>query len=228
MKLLHRYIFILLLSFSLSYASLWDSYHLSRAYEYYQHHDYNATRSQLEKIEAPSRESQLLLGDTLYRQGAYKKAIARYESIHSTSITIKQHLYYNIANAYVKLESYNKARDFYAKVLQLGQDEDAIENLRIIALLADKKEGELGIANPKSQNSSSSKSKNKSEKKKSKKKSRDENQPSSGNGGDGEISKEKKREKGKLMSSHKEEKHPLGSKVYELINEGYIYEKQPW
>ncbi len=224
MKLLHRYIFILLLSLSLSHASLWDSYHLSYAYKYYNHHDYNDTHSQLNKIETTSCESQLLLGDTLYREGAYQKAIERYKSIHSTSITIKQHLYYNIANAYVKLESYNNARDFYAKVLQLGIDEDATENLRIIALLSNKKEDELGIANPKSQNSSSSKS----EKKKSKKKSRDENQPSSGNGGDGEISKEKKREKGKLMSSHKEEKHPLSSKVYELINEGYIYEKQPW
>jgi Ca-activated chloride channel family protein len=113
-------------------------------------------------------------------------------------------------------------------VLQLGEDEDATVNLGIIALWGNKKEGALGIANPKSQNSSASKSEKKKNRDKKNKESRDENQPSSGNGGDGEISKEKKREKGKLMSSHKEEKHPLGSKVYELINEGYIYEKQPW
>ena len=30
------------------------------------------------------------------------------------------------------------------------------------------------------------------------------------------------------MSTKKEENYPLGSKVYELINEGYIYEKRPW
>jgi len=224
MKLLYRYSVILLLSLSSSNASFWDSYHLSNAYECYHNQEYNATLLQLDKIETPSKESQVIFGNTLYRQGAYQKAIERYQSIHSTSIELKQHLYYNIANSYVKLEAYDKARDFYAKVLQLGEDKDATENLRMIALLNNQKEGALGIANPKSQNSSSSKS----EKKESQEKSRDENQPSSGNGGDGELSKEKKREKGKLMSSHKEEKHPLGSKVYELINEGYIYEKQPW
>jgi len=38
----------------------------------------------------------------------------------------------------------------------------------------------------------------------------------------------KEQEKGKLTLDPKQEKHPLSSKVYELINKGYIHEKQPW
>jgi hypothetical protein len=30
------------------------------------------------------------------------------------------------------------------------------------------------------------------------------------------------------MGTNEEEKHPLSSKTYELINKGYIREKQPW
>ena len=30
------------------------------------------------------------------------------------------------------------------------------------------------------------------------------------------------------MGTDEEEEHPLSSKTYELINKGYIREKQPW
>ena len=87
-----------------------------------------------------------------------------------------------------------------------------------------KKSADLGIAHPKSQDSSSSKSESQEESKESK----SEDEPSSGSGGGGESQTQKEQEKNKLVSDVTEEQHPLGSKVYELINKGYIREQQPW
>jgi len=220
----YRYFVTLSLFFSVAQASFMDNYWLSKAYNSYQKQDYNTTISNLKEIDSISLQSQLISADTYYRQGAYQKAIGRYQSIQSTSPKIKQHLYYNIANAYVKLSQYTKAKEYYVKVLQLGDDADAEYNLKLIAFREDKKDKESTAPHPKSQNSSSGKSQKESKKKS--KKSKDSS--SSSSGGDGKRSKEKNVKKGKIMSSKKEEKHPLGSKVYELINEGYIYEKQPW
>ncbi|HEY9190123.1 MAG TPA: VWA domain-containing protein [Sulfurovum sp.] len=207
-------------------ASLLDSYHLNRAYKSYQSADLNETKSRLKQIKVPSLQSRILLANTYYRQHAFKKAIQTYKSIRSTSPRIKQQLYYNIANAYAMMESYDKAKVYYTKALQLGEDADAEHNLYLVALLSDKKSAELGIAHPKSQDSSSSKSESQEEQEE--KETRSEDEPSSGSGGGGESQAEKEKEKSKLLSDDSKEEHPLGSKVYELINEGYIREKQPW
>jgi len=211
-------------------ASLFDSYHLHTAYSHYSNRDFNASKSHLKKVVNRSLQSQLLLANTYYRQGEFKLAIQTYKSIRSSSQTVKQTLYYNIANAYAKLEKYDKAKRYYAKTLQLGEDEDASHNLHTVALLRDKDNADLGIAHPKSQSDASSKSEvqesNDDE-------SKSEDQPSSGSGGGGETKSKEEREKkeqkeGQLMGTNEEEKHPLSSKTYELINKGYIREKQPW
>jgi Ca-activated chloride channel family protein len=170
-------------------------------------------------------QSQIALANTYYKQGAFKQAITLYKSIRSTSPDTKQQLYYNIANAYAMLEAYDKAKIYYTKALQLGEDEDAAYNLKIVALLSDKKSAELGIAHPKSQDSSSGKSESQES---SKDETKSEDEPSSGSGGGGESQAQEEQEKNKLISDESAQQHPLGSKVYELINEGYIREKQPW
>ncbi len=205
-------------------ASMLDNYHLNLAYKNYQGSDFNETKKQLKQIKIRSLQSQMVLANTYYKQHAFKKAIQTYKSIRSTSPQIKQQLYYNIANAYAMLESYDKAKIYYTKSLQLGEDKDAEHNLHLVALLSDTKSADLGIAHPKSQDSSSSKSESQEETKESK----SEDEPSSGSGGGGESQTQKEQEKSKLLSDGTQEQHPLGSKVYELINKGYIREKQPW
>ena len=221
-----KYLFIL---FSLlgmhAQASMLDDYHLTLAYKNYQKSDFNSTRRHLKQIENASLQSQMALGNAYYKQRAFKKAIKTYSSIRSTSADIKQALYFNIANAYAMLKSYDKAKIYYTKTLQLGTDADAAHNLRLVALLSDKKSASLGIAHPKSQDSSSSKSESSEEEKDE---TRSEDDPSSGSGGGGESQTKEKQEKKQLVSNESEEQHPLSSKVYELINEGYIREKQPW
>jgi Ca-activated chloride channel family protein len=210
-------------------ASIMDGVHLNAAYKSYHAKDFSKTKKLLKKIDIPSLQSQVALADTYYKLGQYKKAIAIYRSIHSTSPKIKQELYYNSGNAYVMLGEYDKARKYYTKALQLGEDEESLYNLELVALLEKKNAAQLGIAHPKSQNAAASKSE-KQESDKETKESRDEDQPSSGSGSGGESQKEKQNDKKKkrLMMDNKEEEQPLSSKVYELINKGYIRETQPW
>jgi len=211
-------------------ASIFDSYHLHTAYSNYDKRDFSTSKKHLRKIVNLSLQSQLLLANTYYRQGNFKLAIQTYKSIRSSSKTVKQTLYYNIANAYAKLEKYDKAKRYYAKTLQLGLDEDASHNLSTVALLSDKNNADLGIAHPKSQSSDSSKSEVQEA---NDEEGRSEDQPSSGSGGGGETKSKEEKEKneqedGQLMGTDEEEQHPLSSKTYELINKGYIREKQPW
>ena len=222
-----KYLLILFAFFGFqAEASMLDNYYLNNAYQSYQRADFNETKHQLKQIKVRSLQSQMVLANTYYKQRAFKKAIQTYKSIRSTSPHIKQQLYYNIANAYAMLESYDKAKIYYTKALQLGEDKDAKHNLHLVAFLSDKKSADLGIAHPKSQDSSSSKSE--SQEAEEEKESRSEDEPSSGSGGGGESQTQKEQQKSKLRSDGSEEQHPLGSKVYELINEGYIREKQPW
>ncbi|MEA2048979.1 MAG: VWA domain-containing protein [Campylobacterota bacterium] len=206
-----------------THASVFDGHTLHLAYQSYQHGDFNDTMLYLKRIKVPSLQSQIALGNTYYKQNKFKKAIQTYTSIQSTSTSVKQQLYYNIANAYALQEAYDKAKIYYTKALQLKEDEDTRHNLNAIVFLNDKKDAQLGIAHPKSQNSTSSKSDSQGE---GKKEAKSEDQPSSGSGGESKTTKEQK--KNKLIADDTEERHPLSSKVYELINKGYIREKQPW
>ena len=209
-------------------ASMLDTYYLNEAYKSYHVNDYNRSSQYLTQITTPSLQSHFALGNTYYKQGDYKKALSSYLSIRSTSPTLKQKLYYNIANTYVKQEAYKKAKVYYVKALQLGDDNDSRANLNLVMFLLKKKEASLGIAHPKSQSSDNSKS-SKKESENKKEESRSEDEPSSSQGDGGEQQHNKKQEKSKLIQdTQQEEKHPLSSKVYELINRGYIHEETPW
>ncbi|MFC2073580.1 VWA domain-containing protein [Campylobacterota bacterium] len=115
-----KYLFILFTFLGLqAEAAMLDNYHLDLAYKNYKKADFNETKTQLKQIEIRSLQSQMALANTYYKQSEFKKAIQVYKSIRSTSSHIKQQLYYNIANAYGMLESYDKAKIYYTKALQL-------------------------------------------------------------------------------------------------------------
>lgn len=204
-------------------ASFLDYYHLNQALKAYQSDDFNLSVTHLAKIDTPSLQSQLTLANSYYKVQAYKKATQLYLSIKTTSSSVKQNLYYNIANAYVMQGKYSKAKIYYTKALQLGYDEASEHNLKLILKLKDKEAASLGIAHPKSQSSASSKSESQENEKK-----RTEDESSSGSGGGGEKHAGEKQKKNRLISDPKDSKQPLGSKAYELINKGYIHETQPW
>lgn len=208
-------------------ASILDGYRLHQAYSAYEAHDLNRSEHYLNMLSAPSLQSRFAQASLYYRQGEYDKALRYYLSIQSTSEQVKQSLYYNIGNCYARKGAYGKAKIYYTKALQLGEDADAQANLALVALLEDKKNAKLGLAHPKSQGSDVSKSAKQEED--NKKKSRNEEQQSSGGGSGGENSKSKKEQaKHTLVLDPKAKKQPLSSKVYDLINKGYIHEQKPW
>jgi len=210
-------------------AGVLDHYRVTKAYEAYKNIDMNSSKSYLERVETVSLQSQFALGNIAYKQGSYEEALKLYSTLHSTSAKIKQKIYYNMANCYTRLYNYTKARSFYVKVLQLGEDADAKANLSLIAILENRYNAQLGMAHPKSQNSETSKNESKEEDK-GDKETRNEDQPSSGSGSEGEAQKKKQspKEKKRLRMDNHTKPQPLSSKVYELINKGYIHEQKPW
>ena len=208
-------------------ASMLDDYHLYTAYHLYTLHDFNASQAHLKKIQQHTLQSKLTLANTYYKTHDYKKAIDIYHSIRSTSKKVKQQLYYNMANTYVQLSSYNKAKIYYTKALQLGFDKDASYNLGLIAFAKDANLS-LGMTQPKSQSAHTSKNENQETEKKNK--NTHKQQSSSGSGSGNTYTKKAKKTKKmqKNLQSKKKQSHPLSSKVYDLINKGYIHEIQPW
>ena len=220
-----KYLLLLIALFTGHVQAGWlDIFYLQNAYTDYNAHDYNSSYTVLSKIKDASLQSELLLGDIAYKMGSYKKAIAHYKHIRSSNPKIKQMLYYNIANAYVQLGSYSKAKIYYTKALELGNDKDARMNLEYILFLTDKNNAQLGKSQPKSQSNAASKSDMQEDSQEKKQ----EEQTSGGSGGGGESKNKKESEKNKLLSDPSVQKQPLGSKVYELINKGYIRETHPW
>ncbi len=224
-----KYLFMLFAFLGIqAQASMLDNYHLDLAYKSYKAADYNKTHAQLAQIDNRSLQSQMALANTYYKQRQYKKSIQIYKSIHSTSANIKQQIYYNMANAYAQMGVYDKAKMYYVKTLQLGEDADALHNLKIIALLNAKKNPQLGNTNPKPQGSDPGKSNDKEKEEKEEKETKSEETPSSGSGGSEKSAQKEEHSKDELHNAKNEELHPLGSKVYELINKGHIRETQPW
>ena len=206
-------------------ASIFDSHYLHQAYEHYQQGDYNATETYLSKIKTVSLQSRMADANTYYKQKRYKKALTAYRSIRSTSPKTKQKLYYNIANCYAQMKVYDKAKRYYTKVLQLGEDADARYNLKLVALKKSDAESKFPFARPKSQGDSSGKTEEQDE---DKGKKSDEQQQNSGSGGGGGQTKTKSKEKIMILQPTEKKKQPLSSRVYDLINKGYVHEKEPW
>ncbi|MEA3418351.1 MAG: VWA domain-containing protein [Campylobacterota bacterium] len=204
-------------------ASIFDAHYLHQAYAHYHQGDFNATEESLARVGRLSLQSQMALAGTYYKQERYQKALAIYRSIRTTSPMVKQMLNYNIGNCYARQELYDKAKRYYTKALQLGDDADTRHNMELIATLKSKQKSKLGVAHPKSQSGSSGKSEG--EEDEAGKKSKDPQ--SSGSGGGGQ-SKTKSKEQKRVIQQGASKKQPLSSKVYDLINKGYIHEKQPW
>jgi Ca-activated chloride channel family protein len=209
-------------------ASLFDNYKLHQAYVYYQSGEYNTTLAILEKIDIPSLQSQMTKADSYYRQGQYAKAAAIYRSIRTRSPKIKQILYYNLGNCYAQTKAYEKAAPYYVKALQLGEDKDAEYNLKLVMFRKNETGNKLQSARPKSQNNDDA-GKKEGEVEEGKQKQQNSGGGSGGGGGN-KSSKKEKNKKLKLDSpqENNKQKLPLSSKVYDLINKGYVHEKSPW
>ena len=227
---MRKYLLLLLALIGMqAHAGMLDLYHLQDAYRNYRQGDYNLTLRQLNRIETSTLQHHLLEAATLYRLGRYGAARHRYLQIKTRSPEIKQQLYYNIANTYAKEGNYDKAKIYYTKALQLGEDADAAYNLALIVNLTSKARQGRSLPRPQSQQKQQGKE-GSSQADKTQKKKKQEHAGSSGQGGDSQSQTKNKKAlpPNRLKSTQKAQKHPLGSKVYELINKGYVRETKPW
>ncbi|MFK5976499.1 MAG: VWA domain-containing protein [Sulfurovum sp.] len=227
-----RFIKYLFIFYSLlgvnTHASFWDIYHLHSGYSSYIDRDFKSSSKIFMQIEDISLQSQIALANSFYKTENYKKSIEIYKSIKSTSPKTKQLLYYNIANSYAMLELYKEAKRYYIYSLQLGEDNDTKHNLNLI-IFKEEKQKLKGISKPQSQSDANAPKKSKEDKDENKNKPKEESQSDSNSGG-GKNKNQSKPQKTKLTidTKPKKPKHPLSSKVYDLINKGYINETKPW
>ena len=160
--------------------------------------------------------------NSLYLKGDYEDALVIYQSVRSNSVEDKYIVFYNIANTYVRLQQFKKARVAYKKSLTLLYTKEADENLVYIKGAGDKKEMSTGQQKT-DKKSEMAKKMNSSKKQKEGGGSNMKVNAPAGSGDDG-GKKSKAENKLNLNSS----KAKLSSKQYELINKRKSNEKQPW
>jgi len=202
-----------------------DAYHLNSAYAHYKNKDYNATLEELEKLTSKTLESALTLAHVYYKLEKYKEAKGVLNTIKTTNPKVKQQLFYELGNCEAKMAYYNKAKNYYVKALQLGEDKDTFHNLEWVMFKVKEDHSKVGFTNPNSPEVSSDSNDNVETEEKSSSK-QEEKSGSSGGGG----SKKNKTSTVKVVKSTESSnsKREMSSKAYDLINEGYIRESKPW
>ncbi|MEA2100140.1 MAG: tetratricopeptide repeat protein, partial [Campylobacterota bacterium] len=158
-----------------------------------------------------------------YRDGEYEKALVHYETVKSANSQFKSSVYFNIANSFVRLKEFKKARENYLKSLTLFYSIEADENLRYIKNVSEEKIMKTG--QQKSDKKSSMAKKEQSGKKR--KEGGASNMKVSANVSDGAGDIGKKTESDPMLSLDSS-KARLSSKQYELINKRGVDEISPW
>jgi Ca-activated chloride channel family protein len=203
-----------------------DVYYLHRAYNQYENSRYKQSQRSLYKIKNRNLEAEILLAHIFYKQEKYKAAKSVFKGIKSLSKKVKQQVYYELGNCEAKMLYMDKAKNYYVKALQLGEDEDALHNLNVVILREKGNAFNVGYINP----SSAEVSKAKSDKVEVSKENTHSQKNESAGASGGTGSKKSKNSTVKVLKVEQENnaKRVLSSKAYDLINEGYIREEKPW
>ena len=159
----------------------------------------------------------------LYTLGKYEEALDLYKNLRSDDELNKSIVFYNIANTYVRLKEFKKARDNYMRSLTLHYSIEADENMRYIKDAGEEKQMS------KNQQKSSKKSSAKQEKDPSKKTqdgaSSNMNVSAASSSNDNHGKKVKSKQS---MIDMSQGKAKLSSRQYEMINKRGVNEKKPW
>jgi len=205
---------------------LLDPYYLQRAYAKYEDEAYGESQKYVYKMKHRSLEAQLLLAHTFYRQENYKATKSVLQVIKSSSAKVKQQVYYELGNCEAKLLYWTKAKNYYVKALQLGEEKDALHNLEVVLCRLGDNAFKVGYTNPSSAQQSNAK--NEDVENEASKESSQKSESMGASGGTGD--KKSKNSTVKVVASNDEgdAKRTFSSKAYDLINEGYIKENRPW
>jgi Ca-activated chloride channel family protein len=207
-------------------AGMGDLYALEKGYEAYAKGDYKGALEAFGSVDPPLLESLYGQASALYKLGAYKKAGRLFALIRARDPKIEQRILYNLGNCAAKLGRYESAIDYYAKALALGDDNDTLANLKRVILLREKRKSEVQLRANRTVKAASRSGGGEHRMRHGGKKAA---AATSRQQGTGSMSASRStrigRKREAVGSSHR---HPLGSKVYEMINKGYVHETKPW
>ncbi len=194
-------------------ASIIDEFNLLQGYDQFKQKNF---KKALRHFDEKSLQSAYAKAVTLMRLGRYVDAVKILKKLRSKDRVTKSKILYSLALSYERLRRYDKARKYYIKSMQLYPDMKTLNKIASLAFYKNPKKPLLPFAKQKMVNS-----------KRNSKKSGGKNSKSSnlnisaGAGTRGD-------KKSKSASINRSKAMPFGSKVYELINKGYVDEKRPW
>jgi Ca-activated chloride channel family protein len=218
--------FLLLLPFLgiKSEAGLLDWYYINEANINYKEASYKEAAQNFEKIRHKTMQSQLNLANSYYQAGNFKKAKSIYKSLKTTTPKFKKIIFFKLGNCSAKLKEYDIAREYYQKALCFGYDEEIMYNLKFISKKEQRQRRDFPAF--KSEDKAKDDTPQGSDKKQNDK-SGTKKSTKTGVGSKSQGSSSNTKSDIKSVKSSKLTR-PLGYKAYELINKGYIDEKNPW
>ncbi|BCD59890.1 MULTISPECIES: VWA domain-containing protein [unclassified Nitratiruptor] len=208
--------FMIILAFPL-HASLLDEWKLQKGYKAYYNKEYKKSLKYFQNL--PYLEARYAQAMALMKLGKYKEAINILQSIKTKDIALKAKIYKNLGVCYEKIRKYDEALQYYVLAAQYKPNSDLIKKIEVLAL----KKRPKKLLLPFSKKKIVKKEHGKKDKGKSAGSSNLQTAALASSSRGGKKTKQKSQsitQKGSSM--------PLGSRLYDLINKGYIHEKHPW
>jgi len=114
-----------------SKAEIFEFKNIEKANKFYDDKSYKKSSDEYRKISS-SPQSFYNLGNSLYKEGQYKEAMETYSKVITQNKELEYQKLHNIGNSYVKLNNLEKAKEMYEKALQIREDEETKENLKMV------------------------------------------------------------------------------------------------
>lgn len=113
-------------------AGLLDFQKLHSAKEAYTQEDYAKSGSIYEGFAFKSPQAVYNLGNSLYKQEEYEKALKVFENVKTDDPQLKAKALHNSANTHVQLKQYKEALSAYEKSLEIKEDKETRENYEAV------------------------------------------------------------------------------------------------
>ncbi|NVJ52882.1 MAG: VWA domain-containing protein [Campylobacteraceae bacterium] len=188
--------FLLIFSNTSSKALEFDFQTINKANEHYQNKEFKQASKEFRKV-AKTPESHYNLGNALYKQGEYKKALMHYKNVVTSNQELEYKKLHNMGNSYVKLNELQNAKRVYEKALEIKNDKDTKENLEAVLKALENKNKNKNQDKQNNKDNQNKNEKNKSQDKKQKNKNSNENQDKDKKSKDSKDSQEKNKDKNK-------------------------------
>ncbi|BCD68897.1 VWA domain-containing protein [Nitratiruptor sp. YY09-18] len=207
--------FFVLLAVTL-HAGVVEEFALQKGYKELEMGHYKRALEYLQK--SKTFESRFLQGVALCKLGKIRRAIEIFRHLHTTDTNIKAKIYYNLGYCYEKMRKFEDALQSYIHAYQLRQEPKTMQKIEQLVFKKNQKKLLLPFSKQKQVAKRGNNSKNGG------KSAGSANVNIAVQSG---AAKGGKKQKGGALSK-RGETMPMSSKVYELINRGYIDEKRPW